>query len=196
MRIINVSIPSNPVFLGSYYTGETSHWGITAKKNLVYLPVGEVGLDIVNVTNPALPELFCRYKTPGLTQDINIENNIAYIAGSESGLQILDLGQSCLKGVIPLNANNQYNLTVHATNEQGEWISTEAQLIIGARPPELTTTNDFLLSTEVSSTSSKSTSSFSSVSTSSWSSVLAGLSSSQTPNVQVFSSETIIIDTR
>jgi hypothetical protein len=59
--------------------------------NLAYVADDLSGLQIIDVSNPAVPTLTGAYNTPGNAFDVHVVGNFAYVADSISGLQIIDI---------------------------------------------------------------------------------------------------------
>ncbi|KND49831.1 MAG: hypothetical protein AB203_01940 [Parcubacteria bacterium C7867-008] len=80
----------NPTLLGTYNTAGSA---VVAQVIGSYAYVADAGsgLQIIDVSNPALPVLVGTYDTPGVAGAIAISGKYAYIADSGSGLQVIDI---------------------------------------------------------------------------------------------------------
>lgn len=93
--IFNITDPTNVNTLQSYYTLSTPYTPpfifnkIATRGNLIYLAGSSLLIfDISNVTNPAM---IGSYDAKTIIYDIKINGSLAYLANSESGLQIVDI---------------------------------------------------------------------------------------------------------
>jgi len=131
LRVINVSLPSAPTLLGSIDTPGNAR-RVTVHNGVALVGDYGSGLQIINVTIPSAPSLLGSYDTPGSARWVTVQNGVAFVADYTSGLQILDLGQTRLLGTLPATAMGPYNFILSATNENGEWIATDFQLLVNA----------------------------------------------------------------
>ncbi len=86
--IINVTSPSSPALLGTYYSGQNA-FGVQVVGNIAYLACAN-GLQIVNITKPNHMALIGTYVTNGSTYEVQTLRNIAYVVG-DSGLTIINV---------------------------------------------------------------------------------------------------------
>lgn len=95
LRVVDVSVPSNPKELGSYDTpGNASHAVVSG--NYAYVADGEGGVRIIDISAPTNPREVSFYETPGTTSNVAVAEGYAYIADYSYssytyGLQILDV---------------------------------------------------------------------------------------------------------
>ena len=59
--------------------------------NFAYVAAGSAGLQVVNVTDRAKPQIVASRKTPGNANDVVVAGNFAYVADGSSGLQIINI---------------------------------------------------------------------------------------------------------
>jgi hypothetical protein len=94
LTILDISDPSNPIILGRINELTYSHYqppgAITLAGTLAYLATGDT-LDIIDVGDPAHPQVRTHYDTPGHASDVQIIGDLAYVADAEAGLSILDI---------------------------------------------------------------------------------------------------------
>lgn len=64
---------------------------VLVKNGLAYISFFDMGLYIVDVTDPAHPREVSHLAIPGNARSIKLQGDYAYIAGWESGLQIVDI---------------------------------------------------------------------------------------------------------
>ncbi len=77
-------------FTGLYFADDYVQ-GLEIVGNLAYLADGEVGLDLVDISDPNNPILLGNYDTDGKANKVDIVDNIAYVASGTGGLQIIDV---------------------------------------------------------------------------------------------------------
>lgn len=77
--------------LTGLYFADDNVQGLQIVGNLAFLADGEVGLDIVDISDPDNPILVGNYDTPGEANKVDVVNNIAYVASGTGGLQIIDI---------------------------------------------------------------------------------------------------------
>lgn len=90
LRIIDISVPTNPNVVGSIITGSEA-LGITIKNNYAYLSNLENGLRVIDISNPSNPQEVGYFNTEGYTYDSFIQDKYAYVADGINGLLILDI---------------------------------------------------------------------------------------------------------
>ena len=96
MVIVNVSDVSNPVFvskiqLNNVNTGSRETWEVEVRGNYAYLAAGK-GLLIVDVTDKTNPVLVSNLDLDaGISQDIALAGNYAYIAMRSQGVRVVDI---------------------------------------------------------------------------------------------------------
>jgi len=96
--ILDITNPVSPVFVSQFFIG--GDWGdynrragqkLSVSGNYVYFAADYEGLNIINVSDPANPELANRYPTPSHASDVFALGNYAYVACQSSSLEILDV---------------------------------------------------------------------------------------------------------
>jgi hypothetical protein len=92
LQIFDVSNPRNPNFVSSFSYEDCYDCGrdVALKGDLAYL-VGEVGLRIINVSDPANPAEVGGIVTEGFPLAVAVSGNYAYVAALEGGLRIIDV---------------------------------------------------------------------------------------------------------
>ncbi|MBI5376314.1 MAG: beta-propeller domain-containing protein [Candidatus Schekmanbacteria bacterium] len=89
LQVIDVSDPSTPLPLGSYFGTHSSAQGLYVSGNIAY--VSGYGLEIIDVSNPASLVFQGSYDTTAyLGYDVFVSGTTAYVAGS-GGLRIMDV---------------------------------------------------------------------------------------------------------
>lgn len=89
LKIINVSIPSNPVLLSSYEV--SGNHQLAVKGDIVYITDHDQGLVLLNVTNASHPVFISRYSDSGEINDIYLMDGTAYVIDQDDGLEIVDI---------------------------------------------------------------------------------------------------------
>ena len=76
--------------------------------------VNNIGLEIVNISNPKLPKIVASIDTPDISMDIRISGSYAYIADSSSGLQVVDISNPLSPSIVASvdTAGIAYGLTI------------------------------------------------------------------------------------
>jgi hypothetical protein len=96
--IFNITDPANPLLLSETTTSDSQYSnvnGIIVKGNLAYLAIGQVGLNVYDITDGAHPEIVGHYQTPGSPCGIEMIGNIAVIA-DRTNLGFYDCSQITL----------------------------------------------------------------------------------------------------
>jgi len=89
LRVVDISDPTQPVEIGSLDERETA-FKVDVVGNLLAM-VDTSCFKIVNISNPRNPVLLSSYQTWGYISDIELTDNIAYIADASNGLLVLSL---------------------------------------------------------------------------------------------------------
>jgi hypothetical protein len=76
--------------VGTYDTQGTAH-GVQVVGNFAYVADGGLGLQIIDISNPAVPTLSGAYDTPGSSYSVQVVGNLAYVADNWSGLSVIDV---------------------------------------------------------------------------------------------------------
>ena len=92
LRIVDVADPSGPVCTyGSCATsGHPTGLYLAEAGGRAYLAAGDVGVVIVDASDPAAPAVLDTVDTTGTANDVVVDGNYAYVADGASGLAILD----------------------------------------------------------------------------------------------------------
>jgi hypothetical protein len=93
LKVINYSDPQHPAEAGSLtITGGAVD--IYARGNYVYLACQNLGIKIIDVSNPGSPSMIATFDTPGIATGVTMrgdDNNHVYVADGPSGIQIIDI---------------------------------------------------------------------------------------------------------
>ena len=64
---------------------------ITIEGQTAYLADFQTGLQIIDISNPLVPEIIGAVDTPGYAEDVAVQGDRAYIADGARGLQVIDI---------------------------------------------------------------------------------------------------------
>ena len=117
LKIIDISIPSNPVLVSSLDTNGTA-WSVSVAGEYAYIADGFKGLKIINVSTPSIPFLAGAIDT-NQAHSVSVLGRYAYVADGLEGLKIIDIS-------IPSNPVlvGRFN-----TNEYAHFVSIKNQYI-------------------------------------------------------------------
>ncbi|MFX0126018.1 MAG: LVIVD repeat-containing protein [Candidatus Hodarchaeota archaeon] len=88
--IIDISDPSIPKKLGSYYNGGLPS-SLFIAKEIAYLPARDLGLQLVNVSDPINPQEIGNFYDGGRATCVQIVGDLAFVADNDDGLEILNV---------------------------------------------------------------------------------------------------------
>jgi|GEM_PF-3750656 len=103
MYMVDVQDPTNPFFVGEYYSDSAE--GLQIIDDVAFIGAGGGGMHIVDVSEPALPELISKFETLHSANDIQLYNGIIYIADEDSGIHAVDVSnpaEPIRLGVFPI----------------------------------------------------------------------------------------------
>ena len=93
LRILNISDPTNPVEMQAYQPGN-SVVGIVTRDNNAYMLIDDVGLAILDFSNPLEPQQIGCCPIEGIPVDISIDGDFAYVStymGDSTKVHIIDI---------------------------------------------------------------------------------------------------------
>jgi hypothetical protein len=90
LRVSDLSSGPTPPFIGTPYITDGDCSRIVVANGMAYMAMGEAGLKVVSVSNPASMSLRATIETIGNPQDVWISNGTAYI-GTDTGLHLVDI---------------------------------------------------------------------------------------------------------
>lgn len=70
--------------VGEYGTGY--YFDVFTQGNYAYCAASGAGLDILNISNPAIPTFVANIDTPGEANGVYVSGNYAYVADGDGGL--------------------------------------------------------------------------------------------------------------
>lgn len=92
IQVYDISqLPDQPTFVSSIPIGSSGINGLYLSGNYLYAAAGNNGLAIIDVTNPANPQLNNVFNTSGVASDVAVNGGFAYVADSYNGMLILDV---------------------------------------------------------------------------------------------------------
>ena len=107
-KIFNISDYTDPVLVGEF--GDTRSDDIQVKDDFVYFVNAEVGLKIINVSNPSTPQLVATVSQIGGANDIHITDDLLFLACWGNGIRVLDIS----------NPTSPIQLDSYVDNDGGE----------------------------------------------------------------------------
>lgn len=116
LEVINVSDPTQPQKYGQNLDLFGSFSDLVISGNRVYGTVYDVGLQILDISDPSRPTPIGFYNTPGAARSLVISGDFAYIADGESGLQILNIVNPNLPTLVGAYALSGYATDVVVQN--------------------------------------------------------------------------------
>lgn len=100
MNIYDVTAPSASSLRGSHPIPSPC-LGIAVRGDRAYLALGAAGLQIVDIANPAAPQLVGSVDTPGSAQDVAaILGQIACVADGSAGAQVIDISNEAQPRIV------------------------------------------------------------------------------------------------
>lgn len=92
IQVYDISqLPDMPSFVSSISIGTSGINGVYLSGNYLYAAAGNNGLAVINVTDPAAPQLVSVFNTTGVASDVVVNGGFAYVADSYNGMLILDV---------------------------------------------------------------------------------------------------------
>jgi hypothetical protein len=88
-EVIDISDLSNPMLLGSLVNGKVD--GLCISGNYAYVAHNDLGLQIVDISNPQIPIILGCVDTPLDINRVSVSGNYAYISGLDYGFLIIDV---------------------------------------------------------------------------------------------------------
>ncbi len=121
MIMIDVSDPTNPQKLGSYYDVGLP-WAVDVDKDIAYIANFDRGLEIVNVSDPSTPIRLYHYESNLPFSDVQLVGDILYLADWYNGMRILNVSN-------PLNPTLLSLFTLSGVCVFAEIVGTRAYLM-------------------------------------------------------------------
>ena len=92
--ILNVSDPINPQLISTFQTEDNHGLTVVAKSPtdmICYLACDDMGLDIINVSEPAFPVLLSNYDPTSAIDELTIRDDLAYLVSQNKGLEVINI---------------------------------------------------------------------------------------------------------
>ena len=89
-RITILDVPEDPTYIGGMGTGGTAY-GVALAGPYACLADGYLGLQVIDVSDPAAPAHLSSLFLPGVARDVAVAWPYAYVASFSAGLQIIDI---------------------------------------------------------------------------------------------------------
>lgn len=90
---------SSASVVGSIKTGHNAS-GVYVSGNYAYVTKGSSGIDVIDISNPARPNVIDSAHIPGKFNGINVSGNYAYVADYDSGLMVVDISNPLKPGIV------------------------------------------------------------------------------------------------
>ncbi|MCK5158891.1 MAG: hypothetical protein KAR08_07025, partial [Candidatus Heimdallarchaeota archaeon] len=91
LLILDVTDPTNPVFLSQYSDGSGFAWDLWIENDLLYLADHLDGLEIIDVSNPTNPIKIGEFHDGSAALCVEVRDDLAFVADFTDGLEILDI---------------------------------------------------------------------------------------------------------
>lgn len=103
LGVLDISIPNNPVMVGSYDTGEGGQ-DVVVRDNIAFVADQSNGLVILDVSDPFDPHPISSLDTPGLTMEFELVGDSLYVADSTALviIDVSDLQNPTLADIVPV----------------------------------------------------------------------------------------------
>ncbi len=161
LTIVDISDPASPEIAGTYeITGNA--YGVHVSGDHAYLAyivpeccgyVGDTGLLVIDITDPADPVAVGSCNTPGNAFDVYVSGKYAYVAAGQAGLQVVDIseptspvfvGSLVTLGTVSRNVNGSGysdNITgsvysIHVVDDYAYLVGQPALLVVDVGDPE------------------------------------------------------------
>ncbi len=85
------TLPNQPNLLSTISLGGGSANGLFVSGSYLYVAAGNIGMEIINISNPTNPQLLSVFNTTGIASDVMVNTNYAYVADSYNGMLILNV---------------------------------------------------------------------------------------------------------
>ncbi|NHJ04797.1 MAG: hypothetical protein EAX90_08235 [Candidatus Heimdallarchaeota archaeon] len=115
--IINVSNPSYPVKLSSFFDGGIAY-EIAIKGDYAIVADGTDGIEILNISNLKNPSKIFQYPVNNYCTDVVIIEDLLYAANWDKGLEIFNI--SDISNPVKINSYNSFSLNCMQLDIEGE----------------------------------------------------------------------------
>lgn len=91
VAVFDITTPDNPVLLSQYHAG--THPADIAVRNGVAFIADGYGIEVVDLSSPAMPSVLGRVATPGSSRAIELVDDTIYVADTGAGLQVISISE-------------------------------------------------------------------------------------------------------
>jgi len=91
LRSIDISDPTNPILLGTLYTGSNSSADIAVAGDFVYLAEGHSGIRVIDVSDPANPTLITTCCEDDGARELAVAGNVLCVVNMSAGFLVVDI---------------------------------------------------------------------------------------------------------
>ena len=84
LEILDISSAPNLELLGAYSVSWPWIYGLSVSENHAVLALSDLGIQVVDITDPASPQLVSTFDTPSFSNGVSVRDNIVYIADLSS----------------------------------------------------------------------------------------------------------------
>jgi hypothetical protein len=126
IQIYDISDLSHPKHIGRTTKQKVDNAAITQNNTYKYIPRGEDGLEVVNISNPSNPTIESTYKISNAFDIVLVEDDtLALIAAGAVGINLLDLNN-------PKHLDNLANYRIRGTEVMGLSLNNTKELLFVA----------------------------------------------------------------
>ncbi len=110
--------------------GTAPYLDVFVQGNYAYCATGKAGLEIFDITSPAVPVKTGRCDTPGYAMDVYVSGNYAYIGDDENGLRIIDVSNPAAPALVGHYQTTGNAEDVFVSGNYAYVADTDGQLLI------------------------------------------------------------------
>jgi len=92
LRVFRLDNKGNPIAIGGYRSKDYA-LSIAVKDQYLYLIDGKFGLEVIDISDPAKPQLVNFLPLDGYSHKVVIQNNLALVTSGFQGLHLIDISQ-------------------------------------------------------------------------------------------------------
>jgi hypothetical protein len=103
LRVLDVSVPDQPVIIGTLTTAEVPAFyevAVNGSGSVAVVATGTAGIWTIDLRNPYAPAHLGTYNTTGFAQGVAIDGTRAFIADGSTGLVVVDLTNPAQPGFL------------------------------------------------------------------------------------------------
>jgi hypothetical protein len=91
LRIFDAARPEEPTRLGSFERRGRFALGVSVVGSHAFLASRRLGITVLDVSNPGRPRTLAVIDTPGEAWDVQVVDDLVFVADGSAGLRILDV---------------------------------------------------------------------------------------------------------